>query len=103
VHEDQIAVSEDQVAALVADQLPDLVGLGVVRVHGSGTVNAIFRIGDVVTARFPLRIDDPDRCRERLRREMTASAEFVLASPVPAPAPLHLGRPGHGYPLPWTT
>ena len=28
--------------------------------------------------------------------------EFLHASPVPAPEPLLVGAPGHGYPLPWS-
>ncbi len=100
---DQLAISVKQVAALLADQLPALAGQAIVRVDGAGTVNALFRIGSTVTARFPLRYDDPDTAERRLRREAAASAEFVRASPVPAPQPLDIGRPGHGYPMPWAT
>lgn len=102
MHDDQIGVTAKQVAELVADELPALAGLAVVPVEGPGTVHAIFRIGDEVTARFALRYDDPDREVVRLRREMVASAEFVRACPVATPEPLHVGRPGHGYPLPWS-
>ena len=102
MHDDQISVTRVQVLALVADQLPALAGLDIVPVVG-GTVNAIFRIGGEVAARFSLRHDDPDRALLRLRREMVASAEFVLACPVVAPEPLDVGRPGRGYPLPWVT
>ena len=103
MHDDQIAIGHDQVAALVADQLPDLAELEIASIDGGGTVNAIFRIGDVVTARFPLRDDDPGQTRARLRAEMASSAEFLLACPVPVPEPQHLGSPDHGYPLPWAT
>lgn len=103
MHDDQIPISQEQIAALVADQLPAFDGLEIAPVEGDGTVNAIYRIGTAVTARFPLRYDGADRVLRRLRREMAASVEFVLACPVPAPEPLHVGSPGHGYPLPWTT
>jgi len=103
MHDDQISVTRVQVVALVADQLPALAGLEIVPVEGAGTVNAIFRIGGEVAARFSLRHDEPDRVLLRLRREMVASAEFVLACPVAAPEPLDVGRPGRGYPLPWVT
>lgn len=103
VHDDQISIDGDQVVALIADEFPALAGLEVLPVDGGGTVNAIFRVGDQVAARFPLRHDDPSRVLTRVRREMSAAAEFVLACPVPAPEPLQIGRPGHGYPLPWTT
>lgn len=103
MHDDQIAITQEQVAALVADQLPHLAGVEIEPVGGAGTVNAIYRIGDAVTARFPLRNDDPDRASVRLRKEADASAEFVHACPVPAPEPLFIGAPGRGYPLPWAT
>ena len=101
MHDDQISVSSEQVAALLADQMPTLAGHDVVRIAGAGTVNAIFRIGDSAAARFPLRDEEPDEAARQLRREAAASAEFLLASPVPAPRPIDIGRPGHGYPMPW--
>lgn len=103
VHQDQISITRDQVAALIADEFPALAGLDVVPVDGGGTVNAIFRIGNRVAARFPLRNDDPDRVLAQLQRQRSAAGEFVLACPVAAPEPLNVGRPGHGYPLPWST
>lgn len=103
MHENEVPISHEQVVALIADELPALAGCAIVPVEGGGTVNTIYRIGSAVTARFPLRHDDPDRMLARLRKEMSASAEFVLASPVPAPEPLHIGSPGHSYPMPWTT
>ena len=102
MHVDQITVSAHQVGALIIDQVPSLAGQAIVPVDSGGTVNAIFRIGDTATARFPLRNGDPDQLLSRLRSEFEASAEFVRACPVPAPTPLHVGHPGHGYPLPWT-
>lgn len=102
VHDDEIDISRDQVVALIADQIPHLAGLDVVAVSGAGTVHAIYRIGDDVAARFPLRRADPDRVLAQLRRETAAAAEFRRVCPIPAPEPLHLGSPGHGYPLPWT-
>ena len=101
MHADQRAIEPAQVVALVSDQAPRLRGEPVVPLPGSGTVNAIFRIGRVATARFPLRPRPADVLRAELEREASASAEFVLASPFAAPEPILLGEPGHGYPLPW--
>lgn len=103
VHEQQVEIGRAQVVALIADQIPSLAGLEVVAVSSVGTDNSIYRIGDEVTARFPLRRTDPDVERGRLRIERSAAAEFRAASPVAAPEPLHLGEPGHGYPMPWST
>ncbi len=102
MHDDQVEITTPQVAALVAEQLPSLAGLGIVRVESAGTVNAIYRIGDRVAARFPLRSAEPARLRERLRLEAGAATEFRAACPFPAPEPIHVGEPGHDFPLPWT-
>lgn len=102
MHEDRIDVTPEQVVKLVADQLPHLAGLEVTDVKAAGTVNAIYRIGPDVAARFPLREADPARLTNQLRAEMSAANEFSEACTVAAPEPLHLGQPGHGYPLPWT-
>jgi aminoglycoside phosphotransferase (APT) family kinase protein len=102
MHDDQLSIGVEQVAALVADELPQLAGEPVTHVADSGTVNAIFRVGAGVTARFPLRPEDPDSTRVRLEQEAVAAAELVGVSPFPIPRPVHVGGPGHGYPMPWS-
>lgn len=102
MHEDQLDISEDQVALLLADELPEWAGERVERLVGTGTVNAIFRVGDQLTARFPLRPEDPGVLRAVLEREARSAYELSLVSPFPTSQPLHIGRPGHGFPLPWS-
>lgn len=102
MHEDQVDITRDQVAALIADQTPHLAGRDIVAVTGAGTVNAIYRIGEDVAARFPLQGTDTAQLLEQLRSEVAAATEFSEACPLPSPEQLHLGVPGHGYPLPWT-
>jgi aminoglycoside phosphotransferase (APT) family kinase protein len=65
-------------------------------------VNAIFRVGDQLTVRFPLRPDDPEATRVVLEREAEAAAELVLVCPFPTPRPVLVGAPGYGYPMPWS-
>lgn len=101
MHADQVRIEADQVAALIADQLPRLRDETVVELPGSGTVNAIFRVGRTATARFPLRPEPVDRLRAELVREASAAREFAEASPFPSPEPLLIGEPGHGFALPW--
>ncbi|WP_239571880.1 phosphotransferase [Geodermatophilus bullaregiensis] len=102
MHEDQVEVAAGTVRALVADQFPEWVGLDVREVRSAGTDNAVFRIGDDLAARFPLRREDPDRLRAALAAEAAAARELALVSPVPTPVPVALGEPGHGYPSPWS-
>lgn len=102
MHEDEIDVPDAVVRRLVADQLPHLAGEPVVRIASSGTVNAIFRIGDDLAARFPITNREPGQERELLAGEARASAAFAACSPFPGPVPVALGEPGEGYPLPWS-
>lgn len=102
MHEGQLDVSADLVAWLVADQFPQWAGLPIVQVVPAGSVNAIFRIGDSLAARFPLEWGDPDDVRDGLEDEAQAAAEFAAVAPVRSPKPFALGEPGHGYPLPWS-
>lgn len=101
MHPDQITITTQQVAALAASQFPAWSGLPVHEVRSGGTVNALFRIGDQLVARFPLRGRDPDRTRAALEREAAAATELLGRTPFPTPEPVALGEPGEGYPLPW--
>ncbi|MFL6135471.1 MAG: aminoglycoside phosphotransferase family protein [Nocardioidaceae bacterium] len=102
MHEDQLDVTLDMVRRLVDDQFPRWRHLPVREVTSDGTVNAIYRIGDGLAARFPLRSQAPADARTMLEREASASRELADCSPVPTPVPVAVGAPGHGYPLPWT-
>lgn len=101
MHHDQLPIDADVVAALVADQFPGWRGMAIRPVSAVGTVNALFRIGDALVARFPLRPEDPDAVRARLQREASAAAEVLGRVSVPTPEPVAIGCPGPGYPLPW--
>ena len=102
MHPDQLDVSLATVTRLIANQLPAYSDLPVRPVETVGTVNAIFRVGDDLAARFPLRAADPDVVHDALTAEARAAAEFSAVSPVPSPQPVAIGRPGPGYPLPWS-
>lgn len=102
MHADQLRIDPSQVAGLIADQLPQWRGSEVNALPGGGTVHAIFRIGADATARFPLRPGQPDQVRALLVAEARAAGEFRVVSLFPAPDPLLIGAPGHGYPLPWS-
>ena len=102
MHPDQLAVSLPIVRRLVEEQFPDWRTLPIVHVDRTGTVNAIYRIGDRLAARFPLRHDDPDSVRRWLRSEAAAARELAGLTRFPTPEPVALGEPGVGYPLPWS-
>jgi aminoglycoside phosphotransferase (APT) family kinase protein len=102
MHEDELVIDADVVRLLIADQFPQWSDLPVRVLHTAATVNAIFRIGHSLAARFPLRSAEPDGVREWLAAEAAAAREFADASPVASPLPVAIGEPGEGYPLPWS-
>ena len=102
MHGDQVEVTSGTVRALVAEQFPEWAGLEVREVRSAATVNAIFRIGGDLAARFPLRPADPVRLRAELLTEAAAAEELAVLAAVPTPVPVALGSPGHGYPCPWS-
>lgn len=101
MHADQLAVSTVMVRDLVDEQFPGWRGLAVKAVESPGTVNAIFRIGDRLAARFPLRRADAAAVRRRLESEAAAARELAGRTRFATPEPVAIGGPGAGYPLPW--
>ncbi|MGH9104633.1 MAG: phosphotransferase [Acidimicrobiales bacterium] len=101
MHSGQIMLSVQQVERIVAEQFPQWSDLSITAVHGGGTVNHIFRLGNDLSARFPLVVDDPARTLERLEKEADAIIEFADAISVLAPSPVAIGRQSPDYPGPW--
>lgn len=102
MHEDQLHVDEEAARRLIHGQFPQWVELAVRVVPTAATVNAIFRLGESLAARFPLRGADPAQVRQWLVNEAAAAREFARVAQVPSPEPVALGEPGEGYPLPWS-
>ncbi|MFE2572206.1 aminoglycoside phosphotransferase, partial [Streptomyces mirabilis] len=53
MHDDQVDVTIDIVATLIQEQFPQWSGKAIQLLSSTGTVHAIFRIGDDLSARFP--------------------------------------------------
>jgi aminoglycoside phosphotransferase (APT) family kinase protein len=102
MHADQLTVSPQTVRELVDDQFPRWRDLPVRAVESAGTVNAIFRIGQRLAARFPLEPSDVEATRRWLVEEAEAAAELAGGTRFPTPEPVAVGEPGRGYPLPWS-
>jgi aminoglycoside phosphotransferase (APT) family kinase protein len=102
MHEGQLAIDTGQVRRLVAAQFPEWADLAVHPVGSAGTVNALFRIGEHLVARFPLVGEDADEVRGSLAEEAERSAELARSTSVPTPVPVALGEPGEDYRLPWS-
>ena len=102
MHEGQLQVSVETVRRLVGQQFPAWSGLAITPVDSSGTVNALFRIGDLLAARFPLQPSDEAANLLWLETEARAAAELLGQTRFATPAPVAIGSPGRGYPLHWS-
>ncbi len=101
MHEGQLDVSRGTVRQLVDGQFPAWRGLAIRAVDSQGTVNAIFRIGRHLAARFALEPGDAGPMRWHLESEADAARKLAGRTRFPTPEPVALGGPGVGYPLPW--
>lgn len=102
MHTDQLEIRPPAVRRLLRQQFPQWRELAVRAVSSTGTVNAIFRIGDGLAARFPLRSQDPGQVLAALTAEAAAMRELSAVATVPVPEPVAIGEPAAGYPLPWS-
>jgi aminoglycoside phosphotransferase (APT) family kinase protein len=102
MHVGQLNVSAETVRELVDTQFPGWRDLPVRAFRSRGTVNALFRVGEGLVARFPLMPGDAPETRRWLEAEASAARELLGRSRFPTPEPVAIGEPGAGYPLPWT-
>lgn len=98
MHDDEVETDAALVARLVATQFPEWASLPVSRVASYGTDNAIYRLGEELSARLP-RIH---WAVAPVEREFEWLPRIAPALPVEVPLPLALGAPGEGYEWPWT-
>lgn len=102
MHAGQVRITSSVVRDLIDAQFPQWRARPIRRVQSAGTVNAIFRIGDQLAARFPLQGEDPDVVLQQLQAEADAAAKLFGRTRFPTPEPVAIGAPGPGYRLPWS-
>jgi aminoglycoside phosphotransferase (APT) family kinase protein len=98
MHADEIATDAGLVRRLLAAQFPRWADLPIERVVSSGTDHAIYRLGDALAARLPLRPSAAGQV-EKEHRWLPLLAPLL---PLAVPVPLARGTPGEGYPWPWS-
>jgi aminoglycoside phosphotransferase (APT) family kinase protein len=99
MHPGMHPIEEDLVRRLIAGQFPQWAGLAVERWPSSGTVNAMYRLGEDMAVRLPL---VPGGAGDvLLEREWLPRLAPHL--PVCIPEVLGAGEPAQGYAWPWTT
>ena len=102
MHPDQLEIPLATARCLVDEQFPAWAALPIETVSATGTVNALFRIGDRLSARFPLQPIEVSEARRWLTEEAAAARELAGRTPFATPEPVAIGAPGPGYPLPWS-
>ena len=93
--DDDIVASLGTVRELLAEQHPDLADLPLNRL-GNGWDNELVRLGDDLMVRLPR------RSPELLEHEQRWLPEVTARVGVEVPVPVRSGRPGAGYPWPWS-
>ncbi|WP_079087098.1 aminoglycoside phosphotransferase family protein [Streptomyces silvensis] len=98
LHADEPDVDTPLVRRLIAAQFPRWAGLPVERFPSSGTVNAVFRLGDTMAVRLPRTPGGADDVAMESRWLPWLAPQL----PVAVPAVLGRGEPGEGYPWAWS-
>ena len=81
----------------MASQFPRLADQPIREVHSTGTVNAIFRLGDELCLRLP-RLE---KYADPLLKELTWLPRLTPSLSLRVPEPVAKGLPGCGYPFSW--
>lgn len=97
MHPDEVGIDAALVRRLLRAQFPRWADLPITRLASGGTVNAIYRLGEDLTARLPLRPDG----NEAIATEARLLPRLAPLLPLPIPEVVATGAPGEGYPLPW--
>ncbi len=97
MHDDEIDIDADLVRRLVAAQFPQFAGLPIVAVRSTGTVNAVYRLGDDLYARLPR----THSLAGDLLKEGRWLPELAPRLSLRVPEPVARGRPAIGYPFSW--
>lgn len=97
MHVDEHEIDEALVHRLVSEQFPEWADLPLRRIEPSGTVNAIYRLGDELSVRLARR-KGPTRPGGK---ELEWLPRLAPSLPVEIPVPVAQGRPSDDYPWFW--
>lgn len=97
MHEDEVDIDAELVGRLVTTQFPELADLPISAFRSTGTVNAIYRIGDHLYARLPRM----QQWAQDLDREWHWLPQLAPQLSLRVPKPVGKGRPTSSYPFAW--
>lgn len=97
MHEGEIDINRTVVQRLIAEQFPKLAHLPLREVQSTGTVNAIYRLGDDLCVRLPRM----EQGRVSLEKEWTWLPHLAPHLSVRVPRPVAMGEPMDCFPFRW--
>jgi aminoglycoside phosphotransferase (APT) family kinase protein len=97
MHKGEIAIHAALVLQLIYDQFPQFANQTVEIIHSTGTVNAIFRLGNELCVRLPRKED----WAANIHREWTWLLKLKPHLSLAVPEPVAMGEPTVYYPYPW--
>jgi aminoglycoside phosphotransferase (APT) family kinase protein len=97
LHDDEVTIDADTVRRLVAEQFPSLSDLPLAEFPSTGTINAIYRLGDELCVRLP-RVERWANC---LEQECTWLPLLAPRLTLQVPEPVVKAPPTSYYPFSW--
>lgn len=97
MHADEVDVDAELVRRLVAEQFPQWADLPIGEIRSTGTVNAIYRLGDHLYARLP-RVEE---WAQDLDKEWRWLPKLAPRLTLRVPEPVGKGHPAGLYPFSW--
>jgi aminoglycoside phosphotransferase (APT) family kinase protein len=97
MHDGEVEIDAELVGRLVAAQFPQLSDLPITAVRSTGTVNAIYRVGDDLSARLP-RVQE---WAQDLDKEWHWLPKLARRLSLRIPEPVGKGHPASSYPFAW--
>ncbi len=98
MHADEIDIDVPLVRRLIGTQFPRWAHLPITPVPGTGTDNAMYRLGHDLAVRLP-RVA---RAAHQVDKDHRWLPRLAPLLPLPVPVPVGRGLPGEGYPVPWS-
>ncbi len=97
IHADEVDIDVPLVRHLLAAQFPQWANLPIRAVHSTGTVNAIYRLGDHLCTRG----SRTQRWAQDLDKEWHWLPKLAPRLPLRVPEPVGKGQPASSYPFSW--
>ena len=97
MHKEEIEISDDIVKTLIVEQFPQFADFPIHKVHSTGTVNAVYRLGEEYCVRLP-RLDWAVKSLHNEWKVLSAISQSITLD---IPQVIEKGKPSAVYPYDW--